>query len=317
MAILIFDSPGSTQASSSPSDRTRHRSGPIETGEKSADKLVDRAPAVPSPRIAVTGMAADALSMPAQCKQLAVASVTAKIRVSTGRIVNALACSKRQPSVGGSRARVTIKATLKAPLVAAETTHAAVLFADMRGYMGLAERLPPARVVSLLDEFFTILARVTQAFGGQVFHMAGDGMMAGFGVRDPRRSGACAALAAGHAMLQSFAPVATRWRDEFAVITGIGIGLHLGDVALGFLGPPGNQAITMIGDTANVAARLCSRARAGEVLFSCAVAAALGSDGDGLGMGVKPFLQLPQFELRGRSELLDIWCVPAPERLAH
>jgi adenylate cyclase len=117
-------------------------------------------------------------------------------------------------------------------------------------------------------------------------------------------------------MLQSFAPVAARWRDEFAVVTGIGIGLHSGEVALGFLGPPGKQAITMIGDTANVAARLCSRARAGEVLFSCAIAAALGTDDDGWARE-KPFLQLPQFELRGRSELLDIWCVPAPERLTH
>jgi adenylate cyclase len=199
--------------------------------------------------------------------------------------------------------------------IAAEMTHATVLFADMRGYTGLAERLRPARVVSLLDEFFTVLARDTMAFGGEVFHMAGDEMMAGFGVRDPTRSGACAALAAGHAMLQSFAPVAARWRNEFAVITGIGIGLHSGEVAMGSLGPPGRQAITMIGDTANVAARLCSRARAGEVLFSGAIAAALRIEDDGLDMGAKPFLQLPQFELRGRSELLDIWCVPAAERI--
>jgi adenylate cyclase len=200
-------------------------------------------------------------------------------------------------------------------VIDAEITHATVLFADMRGYTGLAERLPPARVVSLLREFFTVLARVTVTFGGEVFHMAGDGMMAGFGVRDPGRSAAGAALAAGHAMLQSFAPVAVRWRDEFAVVTGIGIGLHSGEVALGFLGPPGRQAITMIGDTPNVAARLCSRARAGEVLFSCAVANALGADDDALGLGAKPFLQLPQFELRGRNKLLDIWCVPALERL--
>jgi class 3 adenylate cyclase len=212
---------------------------------------------------------------------------------------------------------VKSKGTLGATVIGAETTHAAVLFADMRGYTALAERLQPARVVSLLDEFFTVLARVTVAYGGEVFHMAGDGMMAGFGVRDPKGSGACAALAAGHAMLQSFAPVAARWRDEFAVVTGIGVGLHSGEVALGFLGPPGKQAITMIGDTANVAARLCSRARAGEVLFSCAIAAALGTDDDDLDTGAKPFLQLPQFELRGRSELLDIWCVPAPERLTH
>jgi adenylate cyclase len=196
-------------------------------------------------------------------------------------------------------------------------THATVLFADMRGYTGLAERLRPVRVVSLLDEFFTVLARVTMAYGGEVFHMAGDSMMAGFGVRDPTRSGDCAALAAGCAMLRSFAPVAARWRHEFAIITGVGIGVHSGEVAMGFLGPPGRQVITMIGDTANVAARLCDRARAGEVLFSGAIAAALSTDDDGSDKGARPFLQLPQFELRGRSQLLDIWCVPAPERLAH
>jgi hypothetical protein len=42
---------------------------------------------------------------------------------------------------------------------------------------------------------------------------------------------------------------------------------------------------------------------------------ALAADGNGPRMGPQPFLQLPQFELRGRTELLDIWCVPAPERL--
>jgi class 3 adenylate cyclase len=202
-------------------------------------------------------------------------------------------------------------------VIAAETTYAAVLFADMRGYSGLAERLPCARIVPLLDEFFTILACVTVAFGGQVFDLAGDGMMAGFGIPDPRRSSARAALAAGNEMLRRFAPVASRWRDDFAVLTGIGIGLHVGEVAFAFLGPPGKQAITMIGDTANVAARLCSRARAGEVLFSGAIAAALVAEGDGPGAEPKPYLQLPQFELRGRSQLLDIWCVPAAERLAH
>jgi adenylate cyclase len=103
-------------------------------------------------------------------------------------------------------------------------------------------------VVSLLDEFFTVLARVTKSFGGEVFHMTGDSMMAGFGVRDPTRSGAYAALAAGCAMLRSFAPVAARRRHEFAVIAGIGV--HSGEVAMGSLGPLGRQLITMIGDTA-------------------------------------------------------------------
>jgi class 3 adenylate cyclase len=313
MAALIFDSPVFTQVAGGPSDTVSDQPDPLRIGDKNADNLADHALTAHSPRIAVIGSAASALLTPAHCKELTVATV----RGDTGRIANTLARSKRQLDVGDSHATETLKGTLHARFIAAETTHAAVLFADMRGYTGLAERLPCARVVPLLDEFFTILARVTVAFGGQVFHMAGDGMMAGFGVSDPRRSGAGAALAAGNAMLRRFAPVATRWRDDFAVVIGIGIGHHLGEVALGLLGPPGKQAITMIGDTANVAARLCGRARAGEVLFSGAIAAALVADGDGPGIGPKPFLQLPQFELRGRSQLLDIWCVPALERLAH
>jgi class 3 adenylate cyclase len=163
-------------------------------------------------------------------------------------------------------------------LIAARTTHAAVLCADMRGYTALAERLPAARVISLLDEYLTILGCVTLGFGGQVFHTAGDGMMAGFGIGDSRRSGARAAVGAAHMILQRFAPVATRWREQFEVVTGVGVGLHLGEVALGLLGPAGKQTLAMVGDTANVAARLCSRARANEVLFSCAVAAAFVAD---------------------------------------
>ena len=196
------------------------------------------------------------------------------------------------------------------------TANVTVLFADLRGYTGMAERLPAARVMPLLDEFFRTLAAATVTHGGTVFHMAGDGMMAGFGVED-EGNGAREALAGGHAMLQDFAPIAARWRAELSIEAGIGVGLHLGEVAIGVLGPPRHRATTLVGDTVNVAARLCSRARAGEVLFSCTVAAALEGNGATSGAaGSTPFLQLPQFELRGRRGPIDIWCVPAAERLA-
>lgn len=213
-------------------------------------------------------------------------------------------------------------------------TLATVLFADLRGYTGMAERLSPSRVLPLLDEFQRTLAAATERYGGTVFHLAGDGMMAGFGVNEEGGDGAREALAAGHAMLKEFAPIAARWRSELEIDAGIGVGLHSGEVAVGVLGPPRHKTTTLVGDTVNVAARLCSRARAGEVLFSCTVAAALDSDatvaGNGTGAardagairaaapaaGAAPFLQLPQFALRGRRGPIDIWCVPAPERLA-
>lgn len=289
MGTSMSDSPAFISTSSGLSDRGESELGFITTGGIRAERLIDDVATARDVRAATVAAAADALSMIAQ----------------------------RQASDGKTHAKSKIKAAIDATLITVETGRAAVLFADMRGYMGLAEQVPPARVVILLDELFTVLARVCVSFGGQVFHIAGDGMMAGFGVRDSRRSGAREALVAGLAMLESLAPITTRWREELGVVTGIGIGLHLGEVALGFLGPPGKKAITLIGDTANVAARLCSRARAGELLYSCAIAAELVDDRDGPVAGPKPFLQLPQFELRGRSKLLDVWCVPAPEGVAH
>jgi class 3 adenylate cyclase len=120
-------------------------------------------------------------------------------------------------------------------------------------------------------------------------------------------------------MLANFTPLAERWRREAHIEAGLGVGLHLGEVALATFGPPTRRVLTLVGDTPNVAARLCSRARAGEVLFSCSVATALQARSRSEPLSVQSpggfaFLQLPRFELRGRREPLDIWCVPAPHR---
>src|ERR1700761_150037 len=218
------------------------------------------------------------------------------------------------PSNGRAQLRAAnmIVTRVRAPVV--QTVRVTVLFADLRGYTGMAERLAPAAVVPMLDEFLQLLTRITGEFGGQVFHGAGDGIMAGFGVKPGNNASAAEALAAGHAILSEFAPVADRWRADHAIEAGIGVGLHLGGGAGGGLGPPRHRPPPLVGDTVNVAARLCSRARAGEVLFSCTVAEALGDRP--AGTGAMPYLQLPQLELRGRREPIDIWCLPAQERVS-
>lgn len=203
------------------------------------------------------------------------------------------------------------------PIAAAVAPRGTVLFADLRGYTAMAEKLAPQYLATLLDEFFRALTQVAELHGGRVFHTAGDSLMAGFGLADRNNDGTDAALAAGRAMLTCFVALSHRWRQEAQVETGLGVGLHLGEVALASFGPPGRRIETLVGDTANVAARLCSRARAGEVLFSCTVAAALQArslDNAVTGSGGSAFLQLPRFEMRGRRERLDIWCIPAGRR---
>jgi adenylate cyclase len=198
--------------------------------------------------------------------------------------------------------------------VPAQKCSATVLFVDLRGYTRLAEQLPVSRVVHLLDEFLNMLVVAIEHHGGRTYHVAGDGLMAGFGLLDPTRDGTIEALAAGRSMLADFSPISVRWHREYSIVTGIGVGIHRGEVARAYLGPPGNKTLTLIGDTVNVAARLCSRARAGEVLFSEAVAKSEQIIARPI-PEPQPFLHLPQFALKGRRAPLDIYCVPALDRV--
>ncbi len=193
--------------------------------------------------------------------------------------------------------------------VAAETRRAAVLFADLRGYTALAERLNPLSVVRLLDEYFSILFEAVEDHGGAVFHSAGDSLMAGVGLEAGGSAPVQAALGAGRRIVAAMAPASARWRERLGVATGVGVGLNVGDVAVTELGPPPARRRTLIGDTVNVAARLCQRARAGEVLLSGGVVDALGpAASDGV-------IALPDLTVRGRGAFVRIYCVPARERV--
>ena len=188
--------------------------------------------------------------------------------------------------------------------------HAAVMFADMRGFTGISEQLPPADVVELLNEFFALLTDITFEYDGTVFNMAGDSLLVGFGVPIAQNDETERAIFAGRAMLEKFAALADRWRIKHGIETGLGIGINVGEVIAGNIGSPMYMNYTIIGDAVNVASRLGQRARAGEMLFSEAVKRSL--DRRGVDVGA---LALPTLILRGRSNPIDIFCVPTAHRV--
>jgi len=204
---------------------------------------------------------------------------------------------------------------------------ATVLFADLRGYTTLAEHMAPSEVLRRLHQFFGVLISVVEHHGGDVFHVAGDCLMAGFAVTRYSLNGARAALACGKAMLVAFDVLIERWQRDTGIVTALGVGVHFGDVALGLLGPPRQAAWTLVGDTVNVADRLCERARAGEMLFSAAVLDQMHhsthrsgqpmwwASESGIQVEPLPYLRLPSFEVRGRSAPVEVWCLPAAERV--
>jgi class 3 adenylate cyclase len=189
-------------------------------------------------------------------------------------------------------------------------THAVVMFADLRGFTSLTERLAPHEVVPLLNEYFSLLTEITFQHDGTVFHMAGDCLMVGFGVPIEQDDSPERAVTTAREMLERFTELADSWRARHQIETGLGIGINEGDVVAGNIGSDAYMNYTIIGDTVNIASRLCQRARAGEMLFSDAIKRSL----DERGFDIDA-MALPPMTLRGRSAPIDIYCVPLEQRL--
>jgi adenylate cyclase len=189
-------------------------------------------------------------------------------------------------------------------------TRAVVLFADLRGFTGISERLSPHEVVPLLNEYFSLLVEITFHHEGTVFHMAGDCLMVGFGVPLEQADGPARAVLAAQEMLERFGSLAESWRERHQIETGLGIGINEGEVVAGNVGSAVFMNYTIIGDAVNIASRLCQRARAGEMVFSGSVKRSL----DARGFDLRA-IELPPMTLRGRSSPIDIFCVPLEKRL--
>ena len=187
---------------------------------------------------------------------------------------------------------------------------AVVLFADLRGFTSLAEGLKPEVVVLLLNEYFSLLTEITFRNDGTIFHMAGDCLMVGFGVPVAQSDAPERAVRTARQMLEQFGALAETWRQQHGIETGLGIGINEGEVIAGNVGSAAYMNYTIIGDTVNVASRLCQRARAGEMLFSRSFKRSLDEHGVDIGA-----LELPPMTLRGRRNPIDIYCVPLPKRL--
>ena len=186
----------------------------------------------------------------------------------------------------------------------------AVMFADMRGFTSISEQLAPAQVVPLLNEYFAMLTDTTLSHGGTVLNMAGDGLMVCFGVPLEQADAPSRAVDTAREMLGRFATMAQDWKLRHGIDTGLGIGINVGEVIAGHVGSDNYRSYTIIGDTVNVAARLSQRARAGEALFSGAVKRSLEETGHDL-----PARELPALQLRGRASPVEIFCLPAVDRL--
>jgi class 3 adenylate cyclase/DNA-binding NarL/FixJ family response regulator len=168
-------------------------------------------------------------------------------------------------------------ATLQEELVAT------VLFSDIRGFSTLAEELSAREVAVVLARHLGAMAEVVVAHGGTIDKFAGDAVMAVFGAPDPLPDHAERALQCALAMQARQAELNAEREDSRPPIE-IGVGVNTGTVIAGTVGGGGRLEYTVLGDAVNVAQRLQSESKGGEILASAAtVAAAPGASGEPLG----------------------------------
>jgi adenylate cyclase len=143
-----------------------------------------------------------------------------------------------------------------------------ILFADIRGFTRIAEHAPPEKIVGLLNRYFSAMTDIIFAHGGTLDKYLGDGLMALFGAPTATPEDASNALNAAVAMQRRIIGINEELRNEGLAEIGVGIGLHTGEVTVGYIGSDRRSEYTAIGDAVNTASRLESNARGGEILIS-------------------------------------------------
>ena len=149
---------------------------------------------------------------------------------------------------------------------AGERKWLALIFSDVRGFTAFSEDRDPALVIERLNEVLGIEADVVRGHGGDVDKFVGDAMFAWFSGPDRCRR-------AVEASIEILCRLSSRFAGKAG--TEIGFGIHVGEVVVGSMGSQERQDYTAIGRSVNLAARLCSAAKSGQILVSQAVATEL------------------------------------------
>jgi class 3 adenylate cyclase len=153
--------------------------------------------------------------------------------------------------------------------IASTRTRCTLLYSDVRDFTSFSEANEPEAVIGFLNRTMAIVVEAIAQAGGDVDKMIGDAVLARF---QGERAQARAIDAARRAL---------RELDRAGLPRGIGIGVYSGEVISGPVGTADRMDFTVIGDSVNVAARLCGAAGRGEIVADAATVAAAGDDAFG------------------------------------
>ena len=181
----------------------------------------------------------------------------------------------------------------------------AVLFCDIRGFTAVAESLPPDQMAAQLNEYFAAMVDCVFRHNGSLDKFIGDALMAYWGAPIAAADDIAQAVMAAVDMQRAMDELNVRWQQEGRPILRAGIGIHCGDAFVGNIGSPRRLEYTLIGDTVNLANRICEQAAGDEILVSETIRESLAHPA--LSAALSERAELLATRQSGRP--LSLWCV--------
>lgn len=171
-----------------------------------------------------------------------------------------------------------------------------IYYSDVRSFTSLADALPPTEVVEYLNKVMSIQIDIITKHEGDIDKLIGDAVLAQFDGTDGERR----AVSAATEILNVLKPL--------DLARGIGIGIQSGDVLACAVGSDNRKDFTIIGDTVNLAARLCSAAKVWEIVIEERTLRHSGQKTDA-------FVGPETIQVKGHEQAIEIYRWVAPSEL--
>ncbi|MBS3754137.1 MAG: hypothetical protein KGY56_00385 [Desulfobacterales bacterium] len=148
-----------------------------------------------------------------------------------------------------------------------ERREVTVLFADIRSFTAIAERMPAEAVVEMLNAYFGMMVDIIFRNAGLLDKFVGDQLIGVFGLVETEKSASENAVASAVEMQAAAKEMMEARRQAGQEYFEIGIGINTGSAIIGNIGSSNRMDYTVIGDCVNVAARLEQMANGGEIII--------------------------------------------------
>ncbi|QIG51290.1 response regulator [Nordella sp. HKS 07] len=151
--------------------------------------------------------------------------------------------------------------------LASHRREVSVVFCDLRGFTAFAEVAEPEEVMTVLAEYHACLGAIIDRHEGTLERFIGDGLLVVFNDPLPCADHSERAVRMALAMRDAVGALSVKWQREGHAL-GFGIGIARGHATIGRIGFDRRSDYAVIGSVANLAARLCDEAQAGQILAS-------------------------------------------------